>query len=398
VSRALTSSFDAALDADLAALRAAGLERTLRVVRRLGGASIEVDGRPAVDFASNDYLGLATDDRLAAAARRAIHEHGIGVAASRLIAGNHPEHVALERALAEFFGAETALSFSSGYAANVGAIPALVGRGDAIFSDALNHASLIDGCRLSRADVHVYPHANTAVLRSLLAEHRSAARRALIVTDGMFSMDGDVAPLPEIVSLARDYDAWTYVDDAHGAGVLGDEGRGTGEALAIDGQIDVLVGTLGKAFGCAGAYVLGSRALRHLLVNRSRSLVFSTGVPPAQAAAARTAVEIVRAESHRRERLRKNAQHLRTALRERHCTGVGGTGDFDGHIVPIHIGSATATMSLGAILAERGILVAAVRPPTVPDGTSRLRISVSAAHTAEHIERVVDTLALAMRG
>jgi 8-amino-7-oxononanoate synthase len=394
VSSSLTSSFDAALESDLAALRAADLERALRVVRRVRGAVIEIDGRAAVDFASNDYLGLATDARIAAAFARVVRAQGVGAAASRLIAGNHPEHEALEFRLAEFFGAESALSFSSGYAANIGAIPALVGRGDVIFSDELNHASLIDGCRLSRADVYVYPHANADVLRSLLAVHRATSRRALIVTDGMFSMDGDFAPLRAIVSLAREYDAWTYVDDAHGAGVLGDTGRGTPEALGVDGEIDVLVGTLGKAFGCAGAYAVGRTALRDLLINRARSFVFSTGALPAQAAAARTAVEIVRAEPEHRLRLRRNARHLRDVLRERHLPDVG---EVTAHIVPIHVGGAAATIKLGASLVERGFLVGAVRPPTVPDGTSRLRVSVSAAHSADDVERFAESLTRAMR-
>jgi 8-amino-7-oxononanoate synthase len=391
----VTSSLDAALEADLTALREADLERSLRTVRRLRGAEVELDGRSAIDFSSNDYLGLAADARLVDAAAHAAREYGAGAGASRLISGNHPEHAALERSLADFFGTEAALSFATGYAANTGIIPALAGRDDAVFSDALNHASLIDGCRLSRATIHVYPHGDVYALRALLARHRGAVRRALIVTDGMFSMDGDLAPLPEIVSLAREHDAWTYVDDAHAVGVLGARGRGTPELLGVEGEIDVLVGTLGKAFGAAGAYVVGSASVRQWLVNRARSFVFSTGPMPAQAAAARTAIAIAQAEPDRRQRVIENAWHLRAALRDRRIDGVGGV---DAHIVPVRVGSAAATVHLGASLAARGLLVGAVRPPTVPDGTSRLRISLGAAHTPEHIERLADTLAIATRG
>lgn len=379
----ITSSLTAALEAELQQLRAADLARTLTTVRRRGGAEVELDDRIAIDFSSNDYLGLATDPRLAAAAGSAMRSHGVGAAASRLISGNSPEHDALEAALAEFFGAASALSFATGYAANVGTIAALVSRGDVIFSDELNHASLIDGCRLSRATVHVYPHRDVSGLRTLLVTYRASARRALIVTDGMFSMDGDLAPLPELVALAREFDAWTYVDDAHAAGILGANGRGSPELLGVEGEVDVVAGTLGKAFGAAGAYVLGSRALRDVLINRARSFVFSTGPMPAQAAAARAAIEIVRSEPERRERLNENARRLRTAL------GIEG----GAHIIPIHIGDAAATMRLGARLVGRGFLVGAVRPPTVPAGTSRLRVSVSAAHTSEQIDRFAATLA-----
>jgi len=390
VSSSVTSSLDAALDAELESLRQAGLERSLRVVRRTLGADVEVDGAPAIDFSSNDYLGLSTDARLAAAGAEAAQEYGSGAGASRLISGNSPAHEALERDLAEFFGTGATLSFATGYAANVGTIGALVGRGDAIFSDQLNHASLIDGCRLSRAAVHVYPHADMDALRGLLARARASTRRAVIVTDGLFSMDGDLAPLPEIVALARAFDAWVYVDDAHATGVLGSHGRGSPEHCGVEGDIDVLVGTLGKAFGGAGAYVAGSETLRRLLINRARSFVFSTGPLPAQAAIARAAIGIVRAEPDRRARVARNADAMRAALTERRIPGVAPTGT---HIIPIHIGHAAATARIGNELARRGVLVGAVRPPTVPDGTSRLRISLSAAHTDDQIGRLADTLA-----
>ncbi|HEY9227092.1 MAG TPA: aminotransferase class I/II-fold pyridoxal phosphate-dependent enzyme, partial [Gemmatimonadaceae bacterium] len=259
-------SLDDALTEDLDALRARDRERSLRRVWNRRGAVVETDRGPAVDFSSNDYLGLASDPRLAEAAARAMRDHGVGSGAARLISGNNVEHEALESEIAEFFGAERALTFSSGYAANVGAISALVGRDDVVFSDALNHASVIDGCRLSRATLHVYPHRDVDDLARLLARHRKTARRALIVSDGLFSMDGDFAPMAEIVGLAKRFDAWTYIDDAHAIGVMGDDGKGTASAANLHGQIDVTVGTLGKSFGAAGAFVYGSATLAHYLL------------------------------------------------------------------------------------------------------------------------------------
>lgn len=389
------ASLDDVLRAELDGLRERGLERTLRAVSRRRGVLVETTNGVAIDFSSNDYLGLASDPRLVEAAVRAMREHGVGAAAARLIAGNNPEHEALERALAEFFGVESALTFSSGYAAHVGSIPALVGRGDAIFADALNHASLIDGCRLSRATIHVYRHADVGELESLLGRHRPTARRALIVTDGLFSMDGDTAPLARITDLARGHDAWTYVDDAHAVGVVGENGRGSASAAGIHGEIDVTVGTLGKAFGAAGAFVYGPATLAPYMLNRARSFVFSTAMMPAQAAASREAIRIVRAEPQRSERLLANARCLRQTLCE---ADIPPMGEDTGHIVPVSIGDQATTMRVAALLASRGYLVGAVRPPTVPDGTSRLRVTVSAAHETEHIRGFVETLALSLRG
>jgi len=381
-------TIDDVLAAELADLRHRNLERQLRTTARRNGAIVETDRGPAVDFSSNDYLGLASDERLIDAAAAALREHGVGAGAARLISGNSPEHEALEHELAGFFGAERALTFSSGYAANVGIIPALVSRGDAIFADALNHASLIDGCRLSRAVVHVYPHADCSALAALLDRHREEARRALIVTDGLFSMDGDLAPMGELVDLARRFDGWTYVDDAHAVGVLGEYGRGT--AIGVD----ITVGTLGKAFGAAGAFVYGSETLIQYLLNRARSFVFSTAMLPAQAAAAHAALRIVQAEPERREKLCANSRTLRGAL-----SRVGADVDTTatGPIIPVLLGDETRTMTIGATLAQAGFLVGAVRPPTVPAGGSRLRITASAAHTREQIDGLGNALAAALR-
>ncbi len=340
---------------------------------------------PAVDFSSNDYLGLASDPRLARAAEAILGTQGVGATASRLIAGNHPEHDALEHELAQFFRAEAALTFATGYSANTGTIPAVVGAEDLILSDALNHASLIDGCRLSKASIRVFAHRDADALRRILEEERSRHRRALIVTDGVFSMDGDAAPISELVGLARAYDAWTYVDDAHAVGAVGEEGRGTAERHGVHGDVDITVGTFGKAFGVAGAFVYGSRMLITHLMNRARSFVFSTAMLPAQAAAARQALRIIASEPAHRVRLRSNAALLRSLLAG---YGIAPCGEPTSHIIPVVIGGTDATTVAGAALRAQGLLVAAVRPPTVAEGSSRLRISVSAAHTPEQLRQL----------
>lgn len=380
----IATSLDAALAADLATLDRAGLRRVLRPTMRRHGAHVEIDGRDAIDFSSNDYLGLASDPRLTVAIIDALRDAALGAGAARLISGDHPLHETLERELAEFKKTEAALLFGSGYLANVGTIPALVGRRDVIYADALNHASLIDACRLSRAELRTFPHLDLAELATLLDADRGKFRRRLIVVDGVFSMDGDMFPLCELVNIAQAYDAWTYVDDAHGTGVLGEHGRGSAEHWKIEGQIDVVMGTLGKAFGVAGAYVTGSRVLIDYLMHRARSFVFTTAQPPALAAAVSAALRIVQSEPELRARLRRNAARVRSALKI--------PGPTDGHIVPVLIGESDTTMSVGRELRERGILVGAVRPPTVPLGTSRLRITISAAHTDSDIDRLIENL------
>lgn len=371
-----------ALDADLAArlgaLEAAGLRRLLRT-------------RPegAVDFSSNDYLGLAADPRIARAAARALQGAGTGAGAARLISGNHPLHEALERELAAWKGAGAALLFPSGYAANTGAIPALVGRGDAVYSDRLNHASLIDGCRLSRAALRVFPHGDPDALDRMLSADAGRFARRMVVADAVFSMDGDLLPLPALLDVAERHGAWTYLDDAHGTGVLGREGRGAAEHWGVEGRVDVVMGTLGKALGTAGAFVAGSARLRDWLLNRARTFVFTTGSPPALAAASLEALRIARCEPWRRARVREHARTIRRALAE---IGHPAPGEADGHIVPVLLGDAERTMRVGAALRGRGLLVGAVRPPTVPEGGSRLRITASAAHTEQQVARLVEAL------
>lgn len=361
----------------------------MRAIERGQGVELVLDGKRVIDFSSNDYLGLAGDSRVGRAAIEMLGSGSTGAGAARLISGTHPVHIELEREIAEFKGAEAALLFGSGYAANTGTIPALVGKRDVIYADELNHASLIDGARLSRADVRVFPHVDLASLRSMLVADSGKFRRRLIAVDGVFSMDGDIFPLGELVPLAREFDAWTYVDDAHATGVLGVNGRGSAEHCGVEGGIDVVMGTLGKAIGTAGAFVCGSDALVEYLMHRARAFVFTTASPPAIAAATLAALRIAKAESWRRLRLALNARHLRAKLSE---IGLAVGGESDGYIVPVVLGSAEHTAFVGQALCDAGYLVGAVRPPTVPVGKSRLRITVSAAHTEGHIDDLVKTL------
>jgi 8-amino-7-oxononanoate synthase len=382
-------SLGSALAAELDALERSDLRRRLRTVESRRGAELLAQGRPVVDFASNDYLGLASEPRVAQAIADAARAGAVGAAAARLISGNFSGHEALERELARYKGAEAALLFASGYMANCGALPALAGRDDVLYSDALNHASLIDGCRLSRAATRVFPHAELAALEEMLREDQHRFRRRWIVVEGVYSMDGDLFPLDRVVELARRYGAWIYLDDAHGTGVLGQSGRGAAEHWGVEREIEVTVGTLGKAFGTSGAFVAGSAPLRELLLNRARSFVFTTGSPPVLTAGSLAALRIARAEPERRRRLHDNVRRMHAGLRTQ---GFGIPADLAGHIVPVRIGGARETARVGAGLAERGFWVGAVRPPTVPEGTSRLRITLSCTHTHEQIDGLIRAL------
>lgn len=391
VSPSLVSpSLDDALARELETLSRAGLRRTMRSVERGDGARISLDGVPVVDFSSNDYLGIASDPRIArAAAEQLLASNTTGSAAARLISGTNPEHIELERDLARFKGAEATLLFVSGYAANTGTIPAIVGRRDVIYADELNHASLIDGARLSRAEVRVFPHTDIGALTAMMQDDVGKFRRKLVVVDSVFSMDGDLFPLDELVSLTRSVGAWTYVDDAHATGILGANGRGSAEHFGVEGEIDIVMGTLGKALGTAGAFVSGSATLIEYLMNRARSFIFTTASPPAIAAATRAALRIVQDEPWRRDRLADNVRRLRDGLRD---IGHEAGGDPSGYIVPVMIGGAEQTTRTGRALSDAGFLVGAVRPPTVPMGKSRLRITVSAAHTPDQIDGLVHAL------
>lgn len=375
------------LEVELAELERHDLMRHRRVRAAEMGAEIELDGERLVNFGSNDYLGLAADERLAAALQAAVASAGCGAGASPLLAGYHDRHVALEAALAAFEGTEAALVFGSGYAANLGTVAALVGRGDTVFSDELNHASLIDGCRLSRADVVVYRHGDVDHLADLLAESHGAGRR-LIVTDGLFSMDGDVAPLAAFCELAERNNAMLLVDEAHATGVFGPRGRGAAEACGVAERVDIRVGTLSKALGGVGGFVAGRKTLIEWLVNRARPYVFSTALPPAVAAASLAALEMVAQQPWRRERLAAISARLRQSLVEQGWN----IGDSTSQIVPLLVGSAERALELSHRLQQAGLYVPAIRPPSVAVGQSRLRISLTAKHDDRHVDRLLAAL------
>jgi 8-amino-7-oxononanoate synthase len=341
-------------------------------------ARFQIDGRNYLNFGANDYLGLAAE-ALLPAVRQSLDEVGWGAGASPLVTGHGSWHARLERELAAFEGTEAALLFPTGYAANMATIAALVGPEDAIFSDAKNHASIIDGCRLSGAQVHVYRHADADDLSRLLSEHAPAARRRLIVTDGLFSMDGDFAPLDKIAPLAEMHEAMLLVDEAHATGVIGAQGRGVSEHFSVEYAVPIRVGTLSKALGSHGGFVVGSQALVDWLANRARAYVFSTAAPEALAAAGSAALRIVREEPKRREILLDRSAELRTSLQAQ---------GFDvkrsrSQIIPIVLGDAARTMQAAQALRDLGIWVPGIRPPSVPEGESLLRISLSYAHTEE---------------
>ncbi len=384
---AATPSLDEAAAAELAGIRDAGLSRALREVESCQEPTVVIDGREFVLLCSNNYLGLASHPEVTAAAREAIGSSGASAVSSRLISGHMSAHRHLEERVADWKGTQRALCFSTGYQANIGAITTLVGRGDVVVSDELNHASLIDGCRLSRAQVAVYRHNDVEHLRSVLNGHGSA-RRKLVVTESVFSMDGDIAPLADISAAAREHGGGLMVDEAHGAGVFGPRGAGVAAELGLTDAIDVHVGTLGKALGSFGAYVAGSSALVDLLINRARSFIFTTGLPPSAAAAARAAIDVIEREPERASGLLERAAGLATRLR---AAGLS-VPCAESQILPIVVGDAGKAVAVMRDLLERGIYVAAIRPPTVPAGTSRLRVSLMATHTADQIDAAADAI------
>jgi 8-amino-7-oxononanoate synthase len=377
----------------LAELDAQGLRRRRRTVRRLSPdtAEIELDGIRCFDFCSNDYLGLSAHPRVTGAFVDAARKHGVGARASHLITGHQVEHEALEDALADFTGRERALLFSTGYMANLGLATALVKKGGSVVGDRLNHASLIDAGRISRADIAHYAHGDAAGLGTLL-DARSPG--ALVLTDGVFSMDGDLAPLPEIAAACARHAAFLTVDDAHGLGVLGARGAGTLEHFGLgSAEVPALVGTLGKAFGCFGAFVAGDAGLVETLVQRARTYIYTTALPPAVAAATREALEVAASESWRRARVLSLARRFRVLAAE---AGIP-LADSATPIQPVRVGRADAAVAASARLLKRGYYVAAIRPPTVPADSSRLRIALSAAHRDADVEGLVAALADALR-
>ncbi|MEO6858880.1 MAG: 8-amino-7-oxononanoate synthase, partial [Solirubrobacteraceae bacterium] len=379
------------LEARLAELRALGLQRRTRLVSGPQGPHIVLDGKPVLLLCSNNYLGLADHPRVREAAAEAAMRWGVGAGASRLVSGTMTVHRRLEERLAAFKGRQSALLFGSGYLANAGTIAALARPGDVIFSDELNHASIIDGCRLSRADVFVYDHCDLEHLEWGIV--KAEDRGALIATDSVFSMDGDVAPLAEIVELAQRYGLRTLVDEAHGTGALGPGGRGALAEAGLEDQVDVIVGTLGKALGSYGAFVACDEVMARYLVNAARTFIFSTALPPPAAAAALAALGVLEAEPRRVQRLAANASALASALGAEGFT----VGSSRTQILPLVIGDAAQTMRICELALRGGIFAQAIRPPTVPAMISRLRLAVMATHHEAELAGAARTLAAAAR-
>ncbi len=372
------------IEARLAELERLGLTRRMRLISGPQGPTVLLEGKPVLLLCSNNYLGLADHPRVREAAAEAAMRWGVGAGASRLVSGTMTIHGRLEERLAAFKGSEGCLLFGSGYLANLGVIGALAGPGDIVFSDELNHASIVDGCRLSRAEVVVYRHRDVEHLEWSIRRQgggRDGHGRRLIATDSVFSMDGDVAPLEALTELAQAYDARMLVDEAHAIGNLGPDGRGAVAEAGLEGEIDVIVGTLGKALGSYGAYVCASAEMIRYLLNTARSLIFSTAPPPPAVAGALAALELLCERPHRVQRLRSNARALRRAL----ATEGFPVSDSEMHIVPLILGEERATMRFCQEAIERGVFAQAIRPPTVPEGTSRLRLTVMASHTATEL-------------
>jgi len=382
---------DRKLCAALAARRARNLYRRRLTLESPQGASVRVGDSPCINFSSNDYLGLAAHPEVIAAFAAAARRWGVGSGAAHLISGHSHEHQALEEELAAFTGRPRALLFSTGYMANMGTINALAGSGDLVVQDRLNHASLLDGGFLCRARFERYPHADLEASASLLS---LAGGRRLLVTDGVFSMDGDLAPLPELAALADRHGAWLMVDDAHGFGVLGANGGGSVEQFALDiDQVPILVGTLGKAFGTFGAFVAGSEALIETLIQFARTYIYTTALPPAVAAATRASLRLVRAERWRREHLGKLIARFRAGAEALAIPLLPSTTP----IQPVPIGDPKRTQAIATRLLEAGFLVGGIRPPTVPAGSARLRIALSAAHAEAQIDGLLHALDAAWR-
>jgi len=383
---ASASSLQAALGAELEHLRREGLYRDRACLEGPQGARVQLGSREMVSFASNDYLGLAADPRIAAAARAGAERFGVGAGASHLLYGHHRLHHELEETLADFVGFPRALLFSTGYMANLGTVTALCGRDAEVFADKLNHASLNDAMQLARARFRRYPHVDLDALERALA--RSSARRKLIVTDAVFSMDGDIAPVPELLALSERYDAWLLIDDAHGFGVIGAHGAGTLSHFAVRSERLIYMGTLGKAAGVFGAFVAADAPIIDYLVNRARTYIYTTAMPAMLVAALAESLRILRSEDGRRAHLSRLIAMLRSGIR---------TGDekllaSQTAIQPLVIGEAADAVRRSQALAERGLLVPAIRPPTVPRGAARLRISLSAAHHVEDVEHLLAAL------
>lgn len=379
----------------LGALERRGRRRRMRQITLSEDNRWVVDGRPVINLSSNDYLGLSRHPAVLRAAEAALHRWGASASSARLIAGSLEPHRDLEEALAAFEGTEAALLYSTGYMANMGVISAIVGPGDAVYSDGLNHASIIDGCKMSGATLRTYPHSDAEALEAMLAEDEAENRyrRGLIVTDGVFSMDGDVAPLTSLVDLKERYGCWLLVDEAHATGVLGKKGRGSVEHCGVSDRVEFIVGTLGKSLGSFGAYVAAESDAIDYLVNRSRSFIFTTAPSPPVVAAARAALDVMEAEPERRERLWDNVRRMAKGLDALGAETLRSTT----HIFPLLVGGDAETMALSEALLDAGLFAQGIRPPTVPKGTSRLRLTVTASLEEAEVDRGLEILAKAGR-
>lgn len=385
----------AALHDELATLDAKGLRRRRRTLDAAQTAHVTVDGKDYVAFCSNDYLGLANHPELIAAAQAGAAQYGVGAGASHLVLGHMQPHEMLEQQLAAFVGLPRALLFSTGYMANLGIVTALVGREDAVFADKLNHASLNDACLLARAQFKRYAHNDLDQLERLLST--TTARRKLIVADAVFSMDGDIAPVPELLTLAERYDAWLMLDDAHGFGVLGANGRGMLEHFGVNHPRIIYMATLGKAAGVFGAFVAGDDTMVELLMQRARTYIYTTAMPPLLACALSKAVEVIAAGAPLRQQLAENIIQLKQIVTSALPTGWALLPSLTA-IQPLVVGANRTATALAEQLATRGVLVPAIRPPTVPQGTARMRISLSAAHSAKDVRALTDALTEVAKG
>lgn len=379
---------DAALQRELADLDAQHLRRRLQVVEAvLPAGKVQVNGQVLLNLSANDYLGLATDPRLIAAAQEAAARWGAGSTASRLIVGTYALHQEVEEAVARFKDTPRAILFNTGYMANVGVIAALMAKGDVILSDKLNHASIVDGMRLAGAAFFRYPHRDLERLETLLKK-QSRARRILIITDSVFSVDGDVAPLQDLVTLKERYGAWLLIDEAHATGIFGAKGAGLAEALGLTDAIDIHLGTFSKALGSFGAYVAGSASLIEVLYNKARSFIYSTALPPPVLGAMQTALDIVRQEPPRRAYLLEQAALFRQRLQQSGLDTLG----TETQIIPVLVGDNARALDYAASLRRQGIMAVAIRPPTVPPGTARLRFSLSAVHDPDELAQAATTI------
>ena len=372
---------------ELKRIKESGLYRQMKYLQSPQQPYVKIAGKSYLMLSSNSYLGLCNDQRLKQAAMDAMEKYGVGSGGSRLTTGSYEVHKKLEDEIAAFKGAEAALLFNTGYMANVGAISSIAGKDWVIFSDRFNHASIIDGCRLSGAEIIIYEHCDASDLETKAHSHRG--RRALVVTDGLFSVDGDIAPLPDIVQVAKKYNMLLMVDDAHATGVLGENGGGTADYFGLQNEIDIQMGTFSKALASEGGFIAGNRGLIDYLANKARSFIFSTALAPATVAVSLRALEIVQAEPRLRQSLAANSAWFREKLREIGFEIM----DFPTPIISIVLGPPDLTVNFSNRLMEKNIFVSAIRPPTVPQGTSRLRINLMATHTVDDLARAIDSIA-----